>query len=325
MPEFTTSFSIFDKDVLIREMQLKEYKVVLKCLLGESPDHNVIIPNLFPVVKECTNLNMADIQALDFVDFFILLCSIRINSVGNMLYLSINNTDETIPTKITLNLDSVINYIIKCKEKILLEYKDRNCDGVLVNFRIPTVLELAYSDKLDYIDSSIFVSKLIVNGKDVNVAGLDLEYRRNLFDMLPAKVSSKIIRQCVDITKSLNDINMLDVLPNIDLLKSHKLPFSIKIQDFCYLVKLIFSDDLMSIYNNIYRLSRYSNISAEYLETCTPGEFQIYIKNLEAERNAQNNTGNSEDVGISNETDMDLEEEYSDVDFSKTSPSEFTG
>ena len=38
----------------------------------------------------------------------------------------------------------------------------------------------------------------------------------------------------------------------------------------------------MSIYNNIYSLTLNAHMSGEYLESCTVGEFQIYVSNLKS-------------------------------------------
>ena len=61
-------------------------------------------------------------------------------------------------------------------------------------------------------------------------------------------------------------------------------------------MKILFLDDLMSIYNNIYSLTLNAHMSGDYLENCTIGEFQIFVSNLKSSQK-DNDISDSQTIG----------------------------
>jgi len=100
----------------------------------------------------------------------------------------------------------------------------------------------------------------------------------------------------------MQNINIIDILNNTKVSSEYKIPFDINIYNLAFFIKILFLDDLMSIYNNIYSLTTNSHMSGEYLENCTVGEFQIFVSNL---KSSQKETDMPESQTIPNTGEFD--------------------
>ena len=91
-----------------------------------------------------------------------------------------------------------------------------------------------------------------------------------------------------NVLKELNNINLLSTTNG---LTDKFLPINCNINNLCFIVKLLFGDQLLSLYENIFLLCKAGNLSPEYVENLTPGEYLLYLKKLEALTKQQNSSG----------------------------------
>mgnify|MGYP000222916683 CR=1 FL=1 len=76
------------------------------------------------------------------------------------------------------------------------------------------------------------------------------------------------------------------------------------IKNLCTFIKLLFNDQLLSIYENIFALCKLGNFTPEYIENCTPGEYILFVKKLE-QLNKTNTQQPSNDMNINNGEPLD--------------------
>jgi len=101
---------------------------------------------------------------------------------------------------------------------------------------------------------------------------------RRILNSLNAKEGNLLITNFYNIAKFINSQNAFD---RYKINTTEKLRFVPNSTSFIWFVKLMYGDSLDSIYNNIFMLSKYANMSPEYLESCTPGEYMFFVKRLE--------------------------------------------
>ena len=283
MPGFKTTVELLTKSVEISELYLKDIKDVLKSFMyvGEKP---IILQNtLNSILRIRTSLTAQEIEELNIVDYIILLISLKsISASGTTkLTININNTPST------LNLDTYkIIDILKAKTDIEALLQDTVIQGVCVKYKLPTMLQVLESTNT--IDVFLFVDSININNSNsVCMNKLSIQEKRVICDKLPLLIKKNIDSTVSRIYKHFSDINLLEPY---NFNGEITLPFSIESKTFTLILSIIFNENLMTIYENMFMLCKYANMSAEYLESVTPGEYAIFVSFLEkiiASTNAQ--------------------------------------
>ena len=280
MSNFVNILDIFGRDVYVREILLSDYRVLLKSLLGDIPNPKVAFTNVHRILIEYTDLSLTEIENLDFVDLFIILINVRSISLGNTLRLNMLN--ENANTTITLDVDHVLNIFSNIKVDFLKESTLIN-EEYEMTYRLPTVIELLSFQELKSgdIDFSVFIESIAFMNKGVITIdkNISVKERSSIFSRLPAKCSLKVFKKIKELCEDMSKINVLKILNNPAISDNYVIPINIEINNLAFILKLLFSDDLMSMYHNIYELS--SKISADYLDKCTVGEYGVYLKMLD--------------------------------------------
>lgn len=287
MNSFVSFSNIFGKEIQIKELLLKDYKTILKVLLGDNPNIENLFKNIDIILEKYSNLNIYEIEELDFIDYLIILAEIRNISFSGILKLQIEDDGK----KVTLNLNlyDIIETFYSIKKDFNIS-KKTNFEKYDIIYRLPTISELAscqYDDRFE-LDATIFIDEIYHNSENICVIqkNLPISDRNELFNKLPAKYSLKVVKDIKALDDKLKKINLINLLNYPDIGKKCNLPFDFNIRNITFLIKMLFSDDLMSMYESFYTMSE--KMSPEYLDNCTPGEFGLYIKIYESKLKQQN-------------------------------------
>lgn len=274
MSELITKLQLTDREVLYRELKLKQYKTILKCLVSSPIDRYNLFLNLNAILAQITNLTKEEILDLNLLEYLLLLTEIRVTSIGSSIFAVYKSFDESI--NIEIPLQKTLEEIQKC----------------LNNFK---QLQLDIADtKLNFVIPKI---KKLVSNKPVNYTDIDI-------NELPA-------RYLKTINKSLKEFNnyfkkYYFFKPPIE---KYSVKLSISVNEFTDIIRILFNENLLSVYNNIYYLSKFCNISAEYLENCTYGEFKIFVKKTE-EILAKNTKGSTTNIEENTYEEIDINSLY---------------
>ena len=271
---FLYKAELTDQQIFYKELKVYQHKQILKCFVGNKINSDILIENLYNIIIENTSLTKKEIQELNYFDLFLLILYIRYTSIGDLIFAEIT-TDKKIKLQISIN-------------KIIDEFKNFNINELLqpttfkniqINYTIPTIdsfIQLqnkkAQSNFYLYFLKNIKINNLSFCIKDLTPSDLEI-----VFNNLPAKVTSQIIKQVTTIVTKLNSFSVLKFLPGLD----QTVYFNLNIENFCMLIRLIFGGDLLSLYENIFALCKYGNLTPEYIEQCTPGEYLFFVKKLE--------------------------------------------
>ena len=57
--------------------------------------------------------------------------------------------------------------------------------------------------------------------------------------------------------------------------------FNFNISNLGIILKLLFGEQLLTLYSNIFNLCSQGNLTPEYIENCTPGEYILFVKKIE--------------------------------------------
>jgi hypothetical protein len=272
---FLNTVIINNKNIVCKELKVKHLKTIYKTLIGDTPDPITVVLNLNTILKKVTNLTNNEINNLSFVEFFLLLLELRSASIGDTIFVEL--TDE-VNTKAEINTYKIINILNQIDSRKLL--KQDIVDKFIIVYQLPTVQQcIDINNKQNFNNShSFFVKEIIWNNQIFNFTEYNLQNRQQILEQLPAKITATIYKKIYKIVECLNEINLLKTSSTI---KNKILPFNLNINNLVFLLKLVFGDQLMSLYDNMFLLSKQFNVSLQYIENSTPGEYFLYLKKLE--------------------------------------------
>lgn len=290
MGNFKTKILISDKEIIYNELLLKDYKIILKCLLSTPLDISALFFNLNTILTNITYLTEDEINNLNIIEYFLLLAHIRSTSIGNIIFATYNGSEKKINLQIPLN--DLINELTTFLENYSPVFF--NIANIPITIKLPKIKDFIKNDLYSFID------------------GLDVE-------QLPVKIFKQINEHIHNLKNNINNIFFFN-----PVVEDYNIKFSSNTKDYFSLIKILYNENLMSVYDNILKLCRIGNFSAEYLENCTYGEFKLFVKKIEAQYN--NSSTPSESFST-----VTAEPEFDPIDIESlygrsfdVTPSEFT-
>jgi hypothetical protein len=294
--EFTNFIVINNKQIKFTELKVKHLKIIYKCLIGEIPDPKIVFYNLNNILCEITSLSNREIEKLNFIDYFTILLELRRVSIGNSIFVELTETKNV---KIEVDIQQLLNKIPKYKH-ILVSDKIHN---LTVQYRLPSISEVDQisENKQPYNFNFYknFISQICINNKIFNLYKEKNTNIETFLNRLPARVTSAVIKKTLYFLKETN----INLFTNVKGLENRQLFLNCNIINLIYILKFIFGEQLLSLYDNIFALCKIGNFSPEYIENCTPGEYILFIKRLEqltAKQNIQSSETTPIDLEVAN-------------------------
>lgn len=301
---FITKAQLLNNSVAFKELKFKDYRNLLKCFLGDEINSELIFTNINSILRNTCILTNDEILNLNFIDYLILILNIRSVSLGNIVQLYAESTTNQ-QLRIDLNLVNIINILIQnffISDLLPIEHND-----IEITLKIPTVTDILEFENNRFTINTFFIDSIKIKKQDINYQQLSYNDKDKVVKSLPIKLILKIDTQIESFLLKLNNINLLENLSNKDFDK--ELPLGFNSQILAFIVKLIFNNDLNSIYSNLFALSKGANFNCEFLDNCSPGEFNIFVKKFEEIIQAQQISSNEPDIlpPINSEADFSVE------------------
>lgn len=273
MSNFQFSVELKETNVKLTELSVKDLRHILKSLLIFESSPKDFIDNIYNLLTKKTNLSRDSIEKLNFIDTISLLIYLKCISSSSTVMLSTNISDKQ--TTIRADLFKFVEVLQNIDHSIL--NKTDTVKNVEISYRLPTLEDLICMTRSE-LPSCIIREVYVTDKKRISFSDITLDQRIKTFNTLPIKSTFYVRERLNRLDDILTSVNLLS---HIGISESIKLPFGSNAQDILFLLKIIFNENLAIMYENIFMLSKYSNISADYIDSCTPGEYDIYIKNLE--------------------------------------------
>jgi len=273
MNTFGVKINIKDKNVKITEYSVRDLKFVLKNLLLCESAPIDFIDNINSFVANKTDLQLEQVESLNFLDFICLLIQIKCLSSPNIIDLVATVNDKQ--TNIQANLLQFVETIQRIPfEELQTVYMTK---GITISFKLPGLKDI-FCLTSTYLPCSVIDSVVVGSDNRTDFKKIAHEKKIEVFNKLPIKAVLAIRERFNIVKKKLEPVNLLEYL-KID--RRVKIPINTTPECALSLLKIIFSEDISSIYENMYMLSKHCNIPPEYIENCTPGEYNIFIKQFE--------------------------------------------
>lgn len=249
--------------VICSELQVKHYKEIIKCSLGDEPDIAIFIETITSVLSSIINEPNEYIKNLSIIDVLCLLIDIRYNSLG-MCNLVVNQRDKKFNLEMNLEISkNEISSIFNSLEETAAS------NDIEILLKVPSLARLYEAHKEDYIP---YISACKFNATKTFEITTN-EQAVKAFDLFPPKLSLEIISKVNSLVSRICTIDLLKQynIPNQQLIVLPTIEFLI------WFTKLLFGEDLSSFYDNLFSLSYSGKMNAEYVENLPVGEYNYFI------------------------------------------------
>lgn len=286
---FKNKATLLQKNVVYEELKFKDYKNFIKSFFGDEIDPEIIFLNTKQVLLTTTCLSEQEIKNLNFIDYLLLLLNIRSTSIGNIVNLYTTDDNGT-QLKIELLINSVVENITSKIDKKLLEPTTTN--DITIQYKLPSVEDILFFETSTNCSvPTFFVQKIQFKNEDINLDLYSYKDREQLIKSLPVKVALVIDQKVSNIYTVLNALNLFETIKSETF--NRTLPITTNSEILAFIIKLLFNTDLEGLYNSFFVLCKAGNLTGEFLNNCSPGEFYLFTKKIE-EMNQQNKSSNTQ-------------------------------
>jgi hypothetical protein len=301
-------------NLIFRELKTKEQILLAKSILTFSNKkedflnyHNFV----FNLVLNCIE-NKEDFKKIDIIEYVLFLVKFRMISAGSNIDFLLN-VGEKEKTKLKVDLKTYLTNLYNasvCIEKN--QFITENEIEIKLTWPKITSLNLFYenlmnSNDLLLINNTLheFVEYIKFKNKKIVLNNFNIDQKKTIFDKLSVSLKQKIQDIIIHINSSLMEFDLF----GLEYFKNYR--FSLYNLSFLEHLKLFFSYDIRSLYQEIYILSG-CGLTPQYIMEISPAERNIYFSIMQEQKNNQNKKASPEET-VQNKSLEDLALEFGDV------------
>lgn len=247
--------------------------------------------NFLKIIESCVE-NVKDLYRTDIVDYLLFCLKLRVISIGNDLELQVKSeTEENKYIKLKIDLQMLIQNLLTSSEQSLTEkelfWEDKN---LKITFGWPNVKSVQKFYNLYFSDIAFeekvletipeFIKEVQIKDNIIDFDELDETEKEKILYLFPASVKNQIQDA---ILKNIKQFSSFDLF-QISYFKNQKFNFFNLI--YIEIIKLVFTQNLKRIYEEIFLLSNY-HLNSDYVLNMSPSERKIYLSFIEAQRKSQ--------------------------------------
>jgi hypothetical protein len=251
-----------DKDLKVKELTFKQYRVLNKFLLNNNNFH--ISEYFEEIVKECL-IEKEYYEQLTNFDKFCMLYLLRCIFVSSEIELKENTSVTKIP---------LVPFLNKCLDFKTNFASEHTIDTLKLKITLPKALY--FENILDAYYSSI--DKVFVSDEEIDIFSNTSEERQKIIEQLPAEVTGFIDRFSKDKVTAFKDLVLKVGVKDTDKIEIS--PYNTTLFE---ILKALFSANLKNIYEMQYLLVSKMFFTCEAIDNNTLTENIVLCKIYEAE------------------------------------------
>jgi hypothetical protein len=226
-------------------------------------------------VKNCIK-DYNNFLNLDIIEYTMFITKLRSISIGSSIQFLVEKKENDSVTKQKINLN--LNYFLKSLyEETNNFFENKNNiiseKNILIYLKWPNIknINLFLKNNNLYEDSIFeFIDKISINNIEIDFQKFNNNQKKELIEKFSISFKKKLESKIFEQLEKLMSKN----LTGIDYFKEQK--FSIYGMIFVNFLRLFLSNDIKSIYSEIYYLCS-NNLNAQYVYDLSPSERKIYI------------------------------------------------
>jgi hypothetical protein len=243
------------------------------------------LKGLSAFLQDLVNKNAYDKNIkYNILDYLLILCQLRGYSYGNTVTFSIKN-DNGSPFSFKHNVQRLL---------IHEEMIRHNFSKTVYDNKIQLYLDLP--SNLEFLNETDIISKniqdIVIDSQKINFFKLSKNHQESLLNELPASVSNKVLEYVKETTEFLSEFKFFE---NVAIKSFDNISLNPYNNSFIEYLKIIFSYDLMGLYELEYILIRKLKFSLTDLKNLSLNEAELHLnlykKELKTMEEANNKSG----------------------------------
>lgn len=302
-------------EIFYRELNTKEQLTLAKSntFLPSGQEFDADYAKLLQkIISNCVE-NKEDFYKLSIIDYILFITKLRIITLGANLDVHFENKSNPsdLKSKITLDLNVFMKFLYEAasealdnnelesgKIKIKLGWPNVKSEGIFLSDNKEESVEKILTTLPEYIKT--------IHINDDNIINLDnfnTKQKKEIYERMPVSLRTNIQIKVLNSIKVLASKNLF----NIPKMEYFKLNFYNK--SYLDLVRLFFSGELKSIYNDYYILAS-KNINPEYVDNMSITDRKVFCSFIDEE--IKTKTHNSTNIPVNGDSTQlqDLIDEF---------------
>jgi hypothetical protein len=265
------------------------------------------------VISECVQ-NKKILNDINIIEYVLFLVKFRMISIGTSVTFFLNTGGKE-KTKLNVDLRTYLTNLYNaslCIEDNQFLYEN----DIEIKLKWPNINSLKIFNSIliknntnDYnlINDTLheFIDYIKFKNKKIVLNSFKLEEKKYIFEKISVSLKQKIQEIIIDSITKLFESDLF----SLEYFKDYK--FNFYTLSFIEHLKLFFSYDVRSLYQEIYILSG-CGLSTDYIMQISPSERNIYFSIMQEQKNNQNKKSSPEDTP-QNQSLKDLALEFGDV------------
>jgi hypothetical protein len=287
-----------------REINCKEQLLLAKAgiLYPFGEENNIdYITAIEKIIINCVE-NKEDFFKLNIIDYVLFLTKLRILSFDRELEITFDkSTEDGMKIKSTINLENFIKILYETISDIkldkIIEYRK-----LKTKLKWPsTITKIFLLENKNDISPTIteFIDSIALNESTfINFENFTKKEKDEIFNKLPIKLKKQIEDRILEAITKLIDKNLFNI-DNMDWFR-----FSFYESSYIHFLRLIFSFNLKSLYQEYYLLAS-KNINLSYIDDISISDKKVYCSMVEEEFKARSqNKSSSINIGSTSLEDL---------------------
>ena len=253
----------------IKELYYKQYRELVKSLYNVDKketiqQYNSILEDLCPEVAG---------KDITFEDKLSLLLTVRNYCVSPDLRLKCTLPDGSGFT-ISILVENLIESVKKIDKSGIVKYNDITVAYSSYKIRDEYVFLSNNKDKFDILAS--YIDTIKIGEQSVDFKDLTFNDRLNIVTELPLELTNMLYQNIQVLEQKYEALDFITVKSPVDNSVVLRLSCNITASTLQQTISFLFTENLNNVYKAFYNIVRHAGFSADYVDSITPVELQVY-------------------------------------------------
>ena len=257
------------REVLINELCYKQYRELVKSLHSANKketilQYNSILEDLCPCIVN---------ENITFEDKLSLLLTIRNFCVNSDLKLKCTMPDNSIYNYI-VSIDSIIN-----KVKIINKSGIVETNNIIIeysSYKVKDEWVFLNNSKDTFVDLASMIDSIKTGEQTIVFKDLTLDERIQIVQALPITIVNQTLESIEILNQRYKDVDLLLIKNPVTNEPILKFTSNITFDILQKMVEFLYTESLNNIYRTLYNVVKHLGFTAEYADSITPIELQVY-------------------------------------------------
>jgi hypothetical protein len=278
---YSTELPFSDKKIKFREISTKEQLVLAKANLSfpnTTENHESFNGFVFKTIRNCIE-NKEEIEKINIIDYILFLTKLRIISIGSLMeFVSESKNSDVKSVKTTLDLNIFLKNLyygaLKSLENNIFEENEveikinwPNIDSISIFQEI--ILKNMSEYEIFYETFQEFVEYIKIKDKKIILKNFSKQQKTQILEKISSSLMKKVQDAILFALKSMNETDLWGV----STFKQYT--FNLYNLSFVNFIRLFFSYDVRSIYQDIYYMAAES-LPPSYVLDLSPAERKVH-------------------------------------------------